>query len=60
MGQRTDIPDKSGRDRLIMLCEAALDELMAERAAAINRPERLHLDRQIETFREMLRGAAKL
>lgn len=60
MGQRTDIPEKSGPDRLIMLCEAALEELMAERAAAMNKPLQLHLDSQIETLRDILRGAAKL
>lgn len=49
-----------GRDRLIALCEAALGELLAERAAAKSKSTQRHLDRQIETVREMLRGAVKL
>ena len=50
---------QQGRERLIALCESALGELLAERAAARTRATRLDLDGQIATVREILRGAAR-
>lgn len=53
---RLDPSGDPGRARFAALCEGALAELVAERAAA--RPgDRRRLDDEIETFRDMLRWA---
>lgn len=46
----------AGGDRLALLGEGALKELLAERAAATAGPERRHVDDQIATLRRILAG----
>ena len=57
--ENADRGGQLGRDCLLALCEAALAELLAERAAAQTEVARRDLNAQIVTMREIVRGLAK-